>query len=55
MTMRTSMTALFLAAVALTMAGCAAGFHAGGRNSGVDAGAAIGREPVIVAPPVTHP
>lgn len=55
--MRTGIFALFVAALTLLQAGCAAGFRAGGRNEGVDAGAAIGptKAPVVVYPPEGSP
>lgn len=38
---------IFALTALLTVSGCAASFHAGGRN-GVDAGAAVGPPPVII-------
>jgi hypothetical protein len=47
--MRSTILAFVLAALALMQAGCAADLHAGPRNGGLDAGAAVG-PPVVVSP-----
>jgi hypothetical protein len=48
--MRTLIVVVALAALTLTQAGCATAFRAGGRNAGVEAGAAIGppAAPVVI-------
>jgi len=54
--MRAHFLTLALTGVALALAGCATGFHAGGPRAGVGVGAAVGpAAPTIVAPPEATP
>jgi hypothetical protein len=54
--MRNTIFVLMLAALVHGLAGCATGFRAGGPESGISAGAAIGPhgDPLPAPPPVRH-
>ncbi|MBV9122721.1 MAG: hypothetical protein JO112_05150 [Planctomycetes bacterium] len=55
--MRTRTLILILAALGLMQAGCAAGFHVGGEQRGLGAGARIGSPPpsYSTSPPPVYP
>ena len=54
--MRALILSIVLEILSLSLAGCAADIHAGGRNGGVGAGAAVGGgQPVYVDPQAPIP
>jgi hypothetical protein len=54
--MRAMILSIFLEVLVLLLAGCSADIHAGGRNGGVNAGAAVGgNQPVYVEPAAPIP
>jgi hypothetical protein len=55
--MRAILLSLALAALTVSLSGCATSFHAGGRKVGMDAGAAVGSPPapVVHEPPFGTP
>ncbi len=54
--MRPLILSIMLEALVLLLAGCSADIHAGGRNGGVGAGAAVGAgQPVYVDPQAAIP